>query len=338
MNEINMRKLYTNVLVPLTPSKSIQKIIEITMTGSADAEHYIDALENNKEITKYILNAANAISKTSTIKDLAHGMALLGVNKIRDTVLGISLIKMFNPASDLPTKFSDAIELVEHAVKAEEQSITLRSNYPEVAYAGGFVFDLIYNKIKNYTVKNLDNKELSEPSYIVNEVWDSGLKTAMVCEKLGSHFKIMHKKYLFVTGLVHNIGKIVLYAYDPIQYDNIVTNMKQNNILYSKAEYEEILFSHSSLGSLFLKLLSFLEIVEKAVDFHHDVHLLKHDDVELYELATILNISTNIVSFLGDGGKPEEFPLEKIVDEMSVINCSEKIIRETLDFASKTKI
>lgn len=333
MEEINIRKLFTEVIYNYIPSPHIQKIIEINMTGSSDVFDYIKALEDNDDLIEYLKNAANNLTN-SNIKHFDHALALLGLNNVKNCLLGLELSKMLNPKQKTLPLFKDAVDNTKHAIIAEESAKKVGSVYAEVAYTCGFIFDIFHKRFLNLDLKNLENPDLKTPDNVINEVFKNGILTGITAEAFAKNFKVTYKKYIFAAGLLHNIGKLVLFAYSPKLYDSILSTTKTNNVYFHQAESENIDLCHTSLGSLYLRQLKHLKFLEKFIDFHHGVSILKHSDIALYEMSSILYISSLIVKYNKSGKSIDEFPIEEVEEELIFFNYTKE---QLFEFIAKAK-
>lgn len=315
MEKINIRKLYTDVFYDFTPPSHIQKIIQINMSGSGDAFDYLKALEQNEDLIEYLKNTANTLTN-SNIKHFDHALALIGLNNVKNCLLGIELAKMLNPGLKVLPLFKDAILNIKHAVEAEETAKRISSSYCEVAYSCGFIFDIFGKSFQKLDLSSLANTELKAPEVLINEVFNNGIRTAITAEAFAKNFKITYKKFIFAVSLLHNVGKLVLFAYSPKTYDAILTTAKNNNVNYHQAERESVDTFHNTLGSLYIRQLNFVKILERVIDFHHNISLLKHLDIQLYELACVLFISSLVVKHNKGNKNIEEFPIDEIEEEL----------------------
>lgn len=315
MEKINIRKLYTDVFYNFTPPPHIQKIIQINMSGSGDAFDYLKALEHNVDLIEYLKNTANTLTN-STIKHFDHALALIGLNNVKNCLLGIELAKMLTPDLKVLPLFKDAIQNIKHAVEAEETARKISCSYSEVAYSCGFIYDVFEKSFQKLDLNGLENSELKSPDILINEVFNNGIRTAITAEEFSKFFKITYKKYIFAVSLLHNIGKLVLFAYSPKVYDAIISTAKKNNVNYHQAEVESVDTFHNTLGSLYIRQLNFLKDLEKVIDSHHNITLLKHVDIQLYELACILFVSSLVVKHNKANKNIEEFPIDDIEEEL----------------------
>jgi len=319
MESINIRDLFSKVICKYTPSSHIQKIFQINISGSGDSFDYIKVLEKNEELIDFLKSSANNLTN-SKIKHFDHALAILGLNNVKSCLLGIELAKMLNPNLKQLPLFKDALSYTRHASIAEEKAKKIDSAYTEIAYSCGFIFDIFQKNFLNLEIKDLENNELKNPDNVVGEVFNNAILTAITAENFSKNFKITYKKYIFAAGLLHNIGKLIIFAYSPKMFDQILSTAKSNNVYFHQAEAERIDTLHNTAGSLYIRQLSFIKAIEKYIDFHHDPSILKHSDIPLYELACVLFIASLVVKHNKAKLPVKDFPVDTIEEELIFLN------------------
>ncbi len=73
----------------------------------------------------------------------------------------------------------------------------------------------------------------------------------------------------FVAGLLHDVGRLVLVAHHPDQYDRVLGAVAGGNRTLTEAERETFGTTHAEVGSYLLWLWGLPDSVVEAVAFHH---------------------------------------------------------------------
>ena len=68
------------------------------------------------------------------------------------------------------------------------------------------------------------------------QFWRHAIVCGQVSKLLGTHFDIRNDETLFVAGLIHDIGKIVVDQYFHEEFVKIVDLVTSNRTTFSKAE------------------------------------------------------------------------------------------------------
>lgn len=86
----------------------------------------------------------------------------------------------------------------------------------------------------------------------------------MASEKVG-----VSEERLFVSGLLHDLGKLVLFRQIPLSARNAIETASSKKISLYEAEREMLGFDHAHLGALLLREWKIPAPLENAVRFHH---------------------------------------------------------------------
>lgn len=104
------------------------------------------------------------------------------------------------------------------------------------------------------------------------QLWEHSITTAVGCEHLAKHLKIMDSDEAFVIGFLHDLGKVVLKSKDNELYKKVEETAKYNkNLLETEQTYFGI--NHSQIGSLLTKRWQLPLLVNNAVKYHHTPNL-----------------------------------------------------------------
>ncbi|MBF0118276.1 MAG: HDOD domain-containing protein [Desulfobacterales bacterium] len=117
---------------------------------------------------------------------------------------------------------------------------------------------------------------------------------------------------LFVGGLIHDIGRLILYKYHPEQSrETLLSTRKDNNLLYN-AESEILGIRHTIVGKSLLEKWKIPLSIENIVAYHHNP-LSSQEPLE----PAIVNIADIIANALRIGSSGENFvpPLDPKVWE-----------------------
>jgi putative nucleotidyltransferase with HDIG domain len=126
--------------------------------------------------------------------------------------------------------------------------------------------------------------------------WKHSIACGISARMIASFKNIPNTERLFVAGLLHDIGRIILYQSLPDQMSRILLQAKQTHRFLRTIEAEVLGVDHAHVGGMLLKKWKFPLAMEQAVAFHHDPlkspHLLE---------ASILYLSDILVNALEMG-------------------------------------
>jgi putative nucleotidyltransferase with HDIG domain len=99
--------------------------------------------------------------------------------------------------------------------------------------------------------------------------WRHSMFTALIARGFAKRCRILHPERLFIAGLLHDIGSLVIYNRLPeVARDIILIADGDENALY-EAKTRELGFGHPELGALLLELRNIPKPLQNAVRHHH---------------------------------------------------------------------
>jgi len=139
------------------------------------------------------------------------------------------------------------------------------------------------------------------PSELVNIAvfWRHSVFTALIARNLAQRCRVLHPERLFVAGLLHDIGSLVLYhRYPDILRDSLLTARGNEEVL-AQQEQELIGFDHAEVGGALLELWGLPENLQQAVGYHHRPGAAASNNMEvaIVHLADTLANRTDQGSF-----------------------------------------
>lgn len=104
------------------------------------------------------------------------------------------------------------------------------------------------------------------------ELWKHSIITAVGCEYLARHFKIMDADEAFVIGFLHDLGKVILNLKDANLYERVLEADQTNS---SILEIEKVYFGadHCQMGNLLAKRWMLPLLVNNVIKYHHTPNL-----------------------------------------------------------------
>ena len=85
-------------------------------------------------------------------------------------------------------------------------------------------------------------------SFSLTDFWQHSIKTAIIAKQLAiQHVSVSEPDSIFVAGLLHDIGRLLLASKLPIVYAEIENRKRDHDLL--EAEQEELGFNHAELAA-----------------------------------------------------------------------------------------
>ena len=103
----------------------------------------------------------------------------------------------------------------------------------------------------------------------------------------------------FVTGLLHDIGKVVLKNDNPDRFNGTVQRASKEDMLSFHAEERAFSFHHAAVGGTLLKQWKFPQKLIEAVYWHHDIDAFDQIPTGSRKLACITAYSDYLANSIG---------------------------------------
>ncbi|MBL4744150.1 MAG: HDOD domain-containing protein [Cycloclasticus sp.] len=124
----------------------------------------------------------------------------------------------------------------------------------------------------------------------MREFWGHSLKVALFSKYLAEqHPKKRQLSSAFISGLLHDIGRLILYMKAPDLARASALLVKAKGISEIDAEKETFGFSHADLGGALLGMWKIPESIQTATAFHHQPELAT-DNKEETMLVCLANL------------------------------------------------
>ncbi|NCN26492.1 HDOD domain-containing protein [bacterium] len=210
---------------------------------------------------------------------------------------------------------------LEFANRSEKIAVAIRNSYPGQAFAGGVIFDYIRYFLKAQDLSSLHDPKLTNIDAFVNNIFEDGARCGIAANAIMKVITIKHQKTIFTSALLHNIGKALLLAYDPKNFEAaflVSTGSKDSGSRIDSvdAEMAQFDFDHAQAGALFFRRISFFEDIEPAIDFHHHPGILRFSSPAHYALSCALRVSGALVKLYQRRRNDDPNPLNILDDKL----------------------
>jgi len=157
------------------------------------------------------------------------------------------------------------------------------------------------------------------------QFWKHSIICSQVARYLEQYFKLEKDDTLFLSGLIHDLGKIVFDQFFHDEFLKIIDHVRDNEETFSKAEKAVIGFTHYHVAAKLLQQWQFPKKVIMQVFFHH-APWNDNDFTTGSIIIYLANILTKLAGFAC-------LPTEKAVDieAFSNSNAMEFIIKSGFD-------
>jgi len=224
-----------------------------------------------KGVVKLISLPEIYIRVSQILEDKNHNAKQLGDIISHDPALTARILRIVNSAYySLATK----IELVSRAV-----SVVGEDDLRNLVLATSAVD----------TFKRIPNQLID-----IDLFWRHSVHTGIVARLLSKHCNILHGERLFVAGMLHDIGKLILYFKEPELSQQVLLAAADSDGQLFRSEKEIIGFTHGDVGAALIDAWKLSDTLKEVVAFHHTPLKAKKFPVE----ASIVHISNCVVNAL----------------------------------------
>lgn len=110
------------------------------------------------------------------------------------------------------------------------------------------------------------------PAEIINmdTFWRHSLLCGIMARYLGKRCGVLHPERLFVAGLLHDIGSLVVFTRAPEKAKELLMIAQSDEQALAYAEQQEFGFNHADLGGMLATLWSLPDTLVEAISCHHN--------------------------------------------------------------------
>ena len=151
------------------------------------------------------------------------------------------------------------------------------------------------------------------PAQLINmdTFWRHSLFCGLIARYLGKRCGILHPERLFVAGLLHDIGELVLFARAPETSRDLMLVAEGDENAFALAQREQFGFNHADLGGIMATLWQLPDTLVEAISCHHTPFdaVCSKQQAAIVKIADILADRSSLGA-LFEGRPRQESPLE----------------------------
>ena len=201
----------------------------------------------------------------------------------------------------------------------KDQAIAARvfrlANSPFYGMAGRI--DTIGDGVRVLGLRNLHNLTMaagitgsfpaSRPDWFDHGVfWRHTIVVAMSARVLAVRFDLGSPDLAFITGLLHDIGKLALVTGFPDAYREVVRRQDADGLTSTQAEQAVLGLDHAMVGAALARRWKFAPVIEAAIGRHHDPAAA--GSAALTDLVHAADVTAHLLRTAGDPRSIEPAP------------------------------
>lgn len=144
-------------------------------------------------------------------------------------------------------------------------------------------------------IKMFKLKSSGLPEFSVSTFWEHSIATAHFAEALARRLRLPHSDHYYLGGLLHDIGKVLVYEYYPKQFVEIVSLQMRDGMADFDAERQVLQVDHCDIGAYVTEEWKFNRELIQAIRQHHT--RLKPQGSKTAAVVTLANLLARVGNF-----------------------------------------
>jgi HD-like signal output (HDOD) protein len=220
----------------------------------------------------------------------------------KDQVLAAKVLRLANsPFYGFPARIAS----VSHAV------VVLGLNVVKGLTLGATIFDLM--------------KDAG-----MDHLWRHSLGTAMTAHILAQHAGQRNTEEVFVAGLLHDLGKVVLFAKMPDLAKAVVGEARARDLSMQEAEQEVLGLTHADIAGWLAESWHLPIVLKEPMMFHHHPALARVAPKQ----TAIVHVADVLVKAMGCGSSGDELVPALSPDAWAAVGLRDEMLDACLDQAA----
>ncbi|MCG6968908.1 MAG: HDOD domain-containing protein [Gammaproteobacteria bacterium] len=159
----------------------------------------------------------------------------------------------------------------------------------------------------------------------LDSFWRHGIYSGILSRLIADNCQVLHGERLFVAGLMHDIGQLIISYKLPKLMRAIMDLSDKEGIALYEAEAQILGFTHAEVGAELMKAWSFPETQQNVARYHHNPSAAKDSILEV----NIVYLA-NIIAQIAETGLVDTDRLGKIDNKVWVMTKVSKSDVESL--------
>ncbi len=137
-------------------------------------------------------------------------------------------------------------------------------------------------------VRMFDFKENKIPDFQPASFWQHSIAAAYFSSLMEKKLRLPHDENFYIGGLLHDIGKVLIYQFYPDKFEDIVLMQIDEAVPDYEAERKILGVDHAEIGGALAERWKFDKAIINAIEYHHS--MLKSRSSILTAVVNISNL------------------------------------------------
>lgn len=129
-------------------------------------------------------------------------------------------------------------------------------------------FNTVAQLVLSLSVFSMFSK-FGDDSLTMKDFWMHALAVAVCSEGIAKRWKLAKPEEAFTCGLLHDIGKLVIYEVDRDRLTFVLKKAREGKKGFIEVERENDLLSHAYIGEMMATRWGLPQVVRQAIRYHH---------------------------------------------------------------------
>ncbi|MFN8009171.1 MAG: HDOD domain-containing protein [Terriglobia bacterium] len=165
----------------------------------------------------------------------------------------------------------------------------------------------------------------------MEQFWKHSIACGVAARVLASYRRENNNERFFLSGVLHDIGRLILYIRKPELARAALIKANDTRTLLHKVEFEEAGFDHATVGGALLRFWNLPATLEEIVTFHHTPTKSKRYPVE----TALIHVADAIVHVLRLGSSGERYVPPIDPQAWESLGLSASILPPALEFIER---
>jgi HD-like signal output (HDOD) protein len=134
----------------------------------------------------------------------------------------------------------------------------------------------------------------------MEKFWMHSIACGAASQSLAKIVGFENKEECFIAGLVHDLGKVVLYQYLTEQFEQITSSIREHDGLFYDTELSLFEFTHQDVGGFLAEHWKLPTLLQNTIRYHH-LPSPQHDNYMVTAIVHCADIFVRALDY-GNGG------------------------------------